>query len=364
MVEPFNSSGAFLVFDSKPPAAAEEPLPPWLILIVDDDDQVHAVTRLVLRHVQFRARPFKLISAGSARDALQVIENEPGLALALVDVVMETKTAGLDLVRHIRDKLRNRSIRLIMRTGQPGHAPEQNVVIDYEIDAYMAKTEISAQKLVTAIIASLRAYEYITEIQILNAELEARVAMRTQELEKLAMLDPLTGAGNRRHLEQRAAVEISNCQRSNDTISVIIFDLDHFKKINDTWGHKVGDVVLQQVVKTAKDLLRPSDFLARIGGEEFVILLPSTKVQAGSNIAERIRAAIALLEIKTDDSSIHVTASFGLVSMSREFDLTDTIARADAALYIAKQAGRNQVKLGEEQVFNDADPIKTESGEA
>ncbi len=346
MAEPINANGPFLVFDNKPATAPARQLPPWNILVVDDDDQVHAVTRLVLRHIQFRDRPFRLISASSAREALQIIETQPDLALALVDVVMETKTAGLDLVRHIRDNLKNRSIRLIMRTGQPGHAPEQNVVIDYEIDAYMAKTDISAQKLVTAIIASLRAYEFITEIQSLNAELEARVAMRTEELEKLAMLDPLTGAGNRRHLEQRAAAEIQSCQRDHQSLCLIIFDLDHFKHINDTWGHPVGDVVLRQVVKTAKDLLRPSDFLARIGGEEFIILLPGTNEQSGETIAERIRLAIAALQIKTEQGNIvTLTASFGIVVMNDPFDLETSIARADGALYQAKQAGRNQIKL-------------------
>jgi diguanylate cyclase len=347
MAEPINANGPFLVFDTKPPAAPAKQLPPWNILVVDDDEQVHAVTRLVLRHIQFRDRPFKLISASSAREALQIIEKQADLALALVDVVMETKTAGLDLVRHIRDTLKNRSIRLIMRTGQPGHAPEQNVVIDYEIDAYMAKTDISAQKLVTAIIASLRAYEYITEIQVLNAELEARVAMRTEELEKLAMLDPLTGAGNRRHLEQRAAAEIASCQRSQEALCVIMFDLDHFKYINDTFGHPTGDVVLRQVVKTAKDLLRPSDFLARIGGEEFIILLPAATEQGSYAIAERIRLAIAALEIKSDTGIVTVTASFGVVLMADDFDLNASIARADATLYMAKQGGRNQVRLGQ-----------------
>ena len=349
MAEPISANGPFLVFDNKPPAAAAKQLPPWNILVVDDDDQVHAVTRLVLRHIQFRDRPFKLISASSAREALQIIEKQDDLALALVDVVMETKTAGLDLVRHIRDNLKNRSIRLIMRTGQPGHAPEQNVVIDYEIDAYMAKTDISAQKLVTAIIASLRAYEFITEIQSLNTELEARVAMRTEELEKLAMLDPLTGAGNRRHLEQRAAAEIASCQRTQESLCVIMFDLDHFKTINDTYGHPIGDIVLRQVVKTAKDLLRPSDFLARIGGEEFIILLPAANEQGSCAIAERIRAAIAALEIKTAQGAVTVTASFGVVLMTEEFDLNASIARADAALYQAKQSGRNQVKLAQLQ---------------
>ncbi|MBI3230751.1 MAG: diguanylate cyclase [Burkholderiales bacterium] len=215
MTEQKNAAMGFLIIEEAPQTVAKSQLPPWNILVVDDDEQVQAVTKMVLRHVQFRDRPFKLISARSGKEARDILRDTPeGFALALVDVVMETKTAGLDLVRHIRDDLKDRSIRLIMRTGQPGHAPEQNVVIDYEIDAYMAKTDISAQKLVTAIIASLRAYEYISEIKTLNAELEARVAMRTAELEKLAMLDALTGAGNRRHLEQRAEAEISACQRA------------------------------------------------------------------------------------------------------------------------------------------------------
>lgn len=159
-------------------------LPPWNVLVVDDDDQVHAVTRLVLRSFRFRERGLRLISVTSAREAYQVLQTEPNLALALIDVVMETKTAGLDLVHQIRQDLKNRSIRLILRTGQPGHAPEQDVVNTYEIDAYMAKTDISAQKLSTAIIASLRAYEYITEIKALNSGLEARVEERTAELKK------------------------------------------------------------------------------------------------------------------------------------------------------------------------------------
>lgn len=174
----------FLINDQPPARAVTPDLPPWKILVIDDDDQVHAVTRLVLRSYRFRGRGLQLISVSSAREAREVLQQEKEIALALVDVVMETKTAGLDLVRTIRDEYKNRSIRLILRTGQPGHAPEQDVVVDYEIDAYMAKTDISAQKLSTAITASLRAYEYITEIQGLNTGLEAQVAQRTAELQQ------------------------------------------------------------------------------------------------------------------------------------------------------------------------------------
>lgn len=339
----------FLVFDESPQTVAKSTLAPWKILVVDDDDQVQAVTRMVLRHVQFRGRSFALISASSGREAQAILHQEADLALALVDVVMETKTAGLDLVKHIREDLKNRSIRLIMRTGQPGHAPEQSVVIDYEIDAYMAKTDISAQKLVTAIIASLRAYEYISEIKALNAELEARVAMRTAELEKLAMLDALTGAGNRRHLEQRFDAELAICRRDVKPLALVIFDLDHFKKVNDTWGHPAGDLVLQKVVQVAKDLLRPSDFLARIGGEEFVMLLPGANLTSAQMIAERIRAAIAAQDIEIGQKSINITASFGITGVDLAQPLESSCAQADAALYRAKHAGRNQIMVQEAQ---------------
>ncbi len=343
MTEQNNAAMSFLVIDEAPPTVAKSQLPPWKILVVDDDDQVQAVTRMVLRHVQFRERAFTLVGAASAKEAREILLQDASFALALVDVVMETKTAGLDLVRFIRDEMKNRSIRLIMRTGQPGHAPEQSVVIDYEIDAYMAKTDISAQKLVTTIIASLRAFEYISEIKTLNAELEARVAMRTAELEKLAMLDALTGAGNRRHLEQRAEAEISACQREGKPLTVLAFDLDHFKKVNDTWGHPIGDLVLQKVVQVAKDLLRPSDFLARIGGEEFIILLPGASQAGALQIAERIRVAIAVQAIPANGNTVNITASFGIAALGEDFSLENAIARADAALYRAKNAGRNQI---------------------
>lgn len=174
----------FLINDQDTMRSTKPSLPPWKVLVIDDDDQVHAVTRLVLRSYRFRGRGLQLISVISASEARAVLQKESEIALALVDVVMETKTAGLDLVRTIRDEYKNRSIRLILRTGQPGHAPEQDVVVDYEIDAYMAKTDISAQKLSTAITASLRAYEYITEIQGLNSGLEAQVQERTAQLQE------------------------------------------------------------------------------------------------------------------------------------------------------------------------------------
>ena len=322
---------------------------PWKILVVDDDDddddddEVHALTRLVLRHVRFRERPLQLIEADSAAAARECLRQHPDAALALVDVVMETPQAGLELVRHIREELGNHAIRLILRTGQPGQAPEQDVVMAYEIDDYRAKTEFSAQRMVTGVIASLRAFAYIAEVERLNGELEHRVAMRTAELERLAMLDPLTGAGNRRHLDDRAAREIDDQQRSAQPIGVVLIDLDHFKQVNDRWGHPAGDQVLQQVVRIAKAELRTSDFLARIGGEEFVILLPGESVRTAADVAERVRRAIENHPIDVSGLSIPVTASFGVTTMGVDNLLESALERADRALYAAKHGGRNRV---------------------
>lgn len=132
---------------------------PWKVLIVDDDRDVAATTSLVLRDVKVEGRPLSLLSAYSAAEAKKVLSQHPDIGLALIDVVMETPNAGLDLIRHIRKDLGNNLIRLVVRTGQPGHAPEQSVITDYDISDYKEKTELSAQKLFSLAYAGLRSYQ-------------------------------------------------------------------------------------------------------------------------------------------------------------------------------------------------------------
>ncbi|MEF1185031.1 response regulator, partial [Vibrio sinaloensis] len=123
----------------------------WKVLLVDDDEQMHQVTRLALSGFEFDGKQLELISAHSGHQAQQICREETDLALALVDVVMETEHAGLDLVRYIRDDLQNRVIRLVLRTGQAGQAPEDTVIREYEIDDYKEKTELTTQKLKTVL---------------------------------------------------------------------------------------------------------------------------------------------------------------------------------------------------------------------
>src|SRR5450830_1200366 len=146
-----------------PPAAGAER--PWRVLVVDDDPDVHAVTRLALRNLSFKGRELELFSAHSGAEGYKVLSETADIALVLLDVVMETEDAGLVLARRIREDLGNHTVRVVLRTGQPGQAPEQRVIIDYDINDYKAKTELTTQRLFTAVISALRAYESLTMLE-------------------------------------------------------------------------------------------------------------------------------------------------------------------------------------------------------
>lgn len=137
----------------------------WKVLIVDDEPEVHTVTKLALRSFRFQGERLELLSAMSAREALEIFEQHDDIALAMIDVVMETEHAGLDLIREVRERLNNRESRLILRTGQAGQAPEDQVIRDYEIDDYKEKTELTTQKLRTLLYSTLRAYRDICVIE-------------------------------------------------------------------------------------------------------------------------------------------------------------------------------------------------------
>lgn len=147
-----------------PPPGDTTILRKWKILIVDDDEEIHRVTKWVLRRFTFENRPVELISTYSAREAKTVLIENPDLAVVLLDVVMEEDHAGLELARFIRQDLGNSLVRIILRTGHPGQAPEHTIMTDYDINDYKEKTELTAQKLITSIMASLRAYRDLTII--------------------------------------------------------------------------------------------------------------------------------------------------------------------------------------------------------
>jgi response regulator RpfG family c-di-GMP phosphodiesterase len=154
--------------------------PPWKILISDDDQEVHDITKLVLEDYEFDNRELVILSAYTGEETNQIIRKNPDIAIILLDVVMETENAGLDVVRFIREELKNHFVRIILRTGQPGMAPERTVVMKYDINDYKEKTELTAQKLYTAITASLRAFRDIKIIDRNRRGLELIVSSSEQ----------------------------------------------------------------------------------------------------------------------------------------------------------------------------------------
>jgi signal transduction histidine kinase len=156
----------------------------WKLLIVDDEEDVHQLTRFVLDDYVYQDKKLKLISAYSAEDAKVLLEQNPNIAVILLDVVMETNDAGLKLVEYIRENQQNHFVRIILRTGQAGYAPEKQVILKYDINDYKNKTELTDQKLFTVITASLRAYSDIITIESYRQHLEDKVAERTSELQE------------------------------------------------------------------------------------------------------------------------------------------------------------------------------------
>ena len=149
---------------------------PWKILVVDDEEEIHAITRMVFSDYSFENRDLLIHSAYSAAEAIEVLKVEDDIALILLDVVMETDDAGLNCVKQIRGELNNHMVRIILRTGQPGQAPEQEVIVNYDINDYKAKTELTAQKLYTVVTASLRSYSHLKMINHNKLGLEQIIA--------------------------------------------------------------------------------------------------------------------------------------------------------------------------------------------
>lgn len=167
---------------------------------------------------------------------------------------------------------------------------------------------------------------------------DSREAMRVQ-----ATRDGLTGALNRTAGVAAMEHELARSRREQRDLAVVMFDIDHFKRINDNHGHAAGDTVLRECSRRLRAAIRPYDMFARFGGEEFVLILPGCNLEAAATVAERLRLAMAQTPFEHQGTSMVVTSSFGVSMAMREDDVASTLARADANLYEAKRGGRDRV---------------------
>jgi diguanylate cyclase (GGDEF)-like protein len=158
-----------------------------------------------------------------------------------------------------------------------------------------------------------------------------------------SMTDPLTGLLNRRYFNEQIQKEAARSRRHGLRFSVLMLDIDHFKRINDTYGHPVGDLAIKAVASVCNKALRPQDILARYGGEEFVIALPHTDAEGAGAVAERIRQAVEQIELAAEPAPVRFTVSIGVATYKKDLPFEQIVGRADQALYQAKQTGRNRV---------------------
>jgi response regulator RpfG family c-di-GMP phosphodiesterase len=156
----------------------------WKVLIVDDEEQIHVVTKMALRGVNYANKQLQFISAYSSKEAKEILSHEDDIALILLDVVMESDDAGLELSKYIRKEMNNNLSRIILRTGQPGQAPEKNVILDYDINDYKNKSELTSQGLFTAVISALRSYQYIYSLHASKIGLEEIIKATSSILEE------------------------------------------------------------------------------------------------------------------------------------------------------------------------------------
>ena len=256
---------------------------------------------------------------------------EAGADLALIDLTT-SQFDGLRLCARIRSETRTRSLPILAVVD--GDACEQMVrALDLGVNDVLARPVDSGELAAR------------TATQLKRARYAAKLRDRLNESLELAVTDPLTGLYNRRYLTSRLEQAIDSFHRSGEAVSLILFDIDRFKSINDTYGHGAGDFVLKAFARTMKGELRALDIAGRYGGEEFLVILAGASAVAACEAAERVRAAVArqTYSVKATGEVLKVTVSAGVAQLDAGETASRFLARVDAALYEAKTSGRNQV---------------------
>ena len=286
------------------------------ILIVDDEMPIRHLMSLLLKG-------FGTIEmAESGKEALEKV-NTLNPDLIILDVQMPEMN-GYEVCQIVKGNDKTSSIPIVFLTANSSNEDEE---YGLEIGATDFIRKPISPRIVSARVSN-----------ILNLQ------QATRKLELVASTDPLTGAFNRRHLDLVGINELSRSKRYNSTFTILMLDIDHFKAVNDTYGHDIGDEALIEAVAVIKKNIRGEDLLFRLGGEEFAVMLPETAKLAAFDTAERIRIAISNIVIQTPIAPLRFTISIGIADSTRADDDIDVILkRADEGLYQAKSSGRNKV---------------------
>ena len=288
-----------------------------LVLIVDDNPLNIKFLQTLLTH--------QLYQVYSAQDGLQACRIAKKIVpdIILLDIMMPVMN-GFDACKRLKEMPETADIPIIFLTSK---ADTRDILKGFKLGAidYITKP-----------------FQYKELLARISTHLKLKFARDI--LKQMAMLDGLTQLYNHCYINQRLEQEISEAKRHFHSLSVFMFDLDHLKDINDTYGHSVGNDVFVKLSATLKKNMRKEDIIGRYGGDEFLIVLPNTRRQAGYKVAEHVRNMICNLKWRHDE--MKVTISGGITAMQNEKNAKELIAKADALLYQAKRNGRNEIVFG------------------
>jgi diguanylate cyclase (GGDEF)-like protein len=302
----------------------------YTVLIIDDSPEDRETYRRLL--TRDSDRRFIFLEAESAEAGLE-LWGRAAVDCVLLDYHLPDAD-GLDLLDSFADPVGPPKVAVVMLTGR-GDELIAVQAMKRGVQDYLAKGQITGKSLARAVVNAVQ------KVYLLR-QLEAQ----RQELERLATTDSLTGVSNRRVFLRRLDLEIDRARRYGPPLSILMLDLDHFKAINDTHGHLVGDRVLIALARVLSEQRR-TDFVGRFGGEEFCVLLPSTDREGAGILAERLRVAVTeRIGADLADIGLRVTCSIGAAQFTPDLaDAHALIDLADRALYRAKNAGRDRVCL-------------------
>lgn len=300
----------------------------WRLMVVDDEPDVHRATTFALAGVRILGRPLQFLHAYSAQEAAAMLSSEEDVAVVLLDVVMEREDAGLALVKTIRQDLRRDDVRIILRTGQPGYAPEIETIHDFDINDYKTKSELTRTKLYATVTAALRTYQQI------------------RKLDELAFYDRLSQLPNRNKFIDLSTARVEADRTGDDVIGIL--DIDDFSEINDALGHQQGDRLLQAVADRLRQELGPEVILARIGSDTFGLMGPMEKIDPDAILANFRRPFVV------QDDAMVITATMGLTRVEGKGTAArDALKDANIALKRAKKNRRGSFVMFSAEMGSD-----------
>lgn len=294
---------------------------PWKVLIVDDDHSIHDITKLALKNLIVKDRPVVFTSVYSAQEARELLERDNSFAVTIMDVVMETVHAGLDLTEYIRRKLLNPYIRIIIRTGQSGKAPEKYVIDNYDINDYKDKTELNADRLYASVKLAINDYSNLLDA---HSEKEA--------LYKQIIYHPLTKLYNRHKLDEDL--------EKMDKVTLILLDVDRFSHINDLYGYEQGNYIIKEIAGILQLLEMNENKLYHIGIDEFVLVRQNSTADETDEVITTIQKKFHNNSFTHDDIDFNVTFTIGIVEGESQL-LTN---KADLAVKEARLISYNRIQ--------------------